>query len=135
MESSIHSITFPLELTFFPTNIHPKAILLLPYHPSSWWHRDKSNPCHLSMHKDQDHECEPRAGTCAPTESCPHAHTHRRQQRKGEGGESESWEVQRRGNKSRRERMARTTWHFNRGFPLCTSSSLRSLCLQENYFT
>ncbi len=27
--------------------------------------------------------------------------------------------------------MARTAWHLNRGFPLCTSSSLRSFCLHK----
>lgn len=33
------------------------------------------------------------------------------------------------------ERMAPTAWHLNRGFPLCTLSSLRSFCFhKENLF-
>lgn len=129
---SLFSIFSSLQLQtyFLYSNMHPAFILLLP----SWLilvaQRQNRSVSSLRAH-DQDHECEPQAGTCTPTKSRPHARTHERQRRRDEGGESEPWGVQKRGNKNRRERMALTAWHLNRGFPLCTSSSLRSFCLHK----
>lgn len=61
-----------------------------------------------------------------------HAHSRRRRPRRDGCGESELCEVQKRGNESRSEGMARTAWHLNRGFPPCTLSSLRSFCLHKD---
>lgn len=71
-------------------------------------------------------QSEGRVGTCSDTPTGAGG------VRGGDGcGESELCEVQKRGNESRSEGMARTAWHLNRGFPPCTLSSLRSLCLHK----
>lgn len=124
---NVHSIYPLFQYSFicfssfpFYSNMHPAFILLLPGWLLLVAQRQKW-PVSSFQTQDQDHECEPKAG------SCPHACMYKRQWRRDEGGKSETREVQKRSNKTRGERMARTAWHLNRGFPLCTSSSLHSL--------
>lgn len=123
---SFSSFHFPVFHLFLLTAAN---IFLTQQHASCVsWHRDKSGSCHLSKRTTRVVNVRHKL---TRARSRPHAQTHKGQQRRDKGGESEPWELQKRGNKSRRERMARTAWHLNRGFPLCTLSSLRSFCLHK----
>lgn len=93
--------------------LHPVPIFLLLYLQNSDGEKTKA-------HRVIFTSAPRRASVVPPCTNTHHAAEERRRWR--------SWEVQKGGNKSRRERMARTAWHLNRGFPLATR---HSFCLHK----